>query len=84
MSVASRYMCTRRYAPFKLVVCGVLLVLSALVVRAQTPIATTLLDGWRVGFNQHCRFANYLAYFLLIMWHTRACGRAFRHSASVA
>jgi hypothetical protein len=22
--------------------------------------------------------------FVLIMWHTRACGRAFRHSASVA
>ncbi len=53
MSMASRYMCTRRYAPLKLVVCGVLLVLAALVVRAQAPIATTLLDGWRVGFNRH-------------------------------
>lgn len=31
-----------------------------------------------------CRFANYLAYILLIIWHTFACGRAFRHTASVA
>jgi hypothetical protein len=37
-----------------------------------------------VGEAQECRFANYLAYILLIIWRTLASGRALRHTASVA
>ena len=45
----------------------------------QTGLEIALESGFK-----DCRFAKYLAYILLIIWHTPGCGRAFRHTASVA
>ena len=47
-----RYPWSKSRATFRMVLCGLLPLLVPPAARAQSNAATTLLDGWRTGFNQ--------------------------------